>query len=510
MIAIVDFGSQYTHLITRRVRELGVRAEIFEHDITAEALKDKNVEGIILSGGPATVFEKNAPTIDKNILQLGIPVLGICYGHQLLAYLSGGKVAAGKNREYGEETIEIINPGILFDTLPSKETVWFSHGVTVFSLPKDFEVLARTKTVPIASFCNRKQLLFGVQFHPEVAHTLHGTKILKNFLFGICHAKKTWRLSDIKGELISGLKQEIKGEKIMIGVSGGVDSTVAAKLLHEAVGEQVIGVFIDTGLLRKNEVEEVTKNFKALGFKHFKVVSAGDKFLSALAGIIDPEEKRKAFAKTYFQVFVDFANGLEKTERASFLAQGTIYPDRIESGKASKASSLIKSHHNLSIPEALKLTIIEPLKDLYKDEVRILGKSLGLPERLLSRHPFPGPGLAIRILGEVTRDRIRLLQEADHIFIEELRNFDYYRKVWQAFAALLPVKSVGVMGDERTYEYIVSLRAVTSKDAMTADWAHVPDSLLKTVSLRITNQVKGVNRVLYDISQKPPATIEYE
>ncbi len=509
MIAVLDFGGQYTHLITRRVRQHGVSAQIFPSDVSPKILKENKVEGIILSGGPASVYEKNSPKINPQILNLGIPILGICYGHQVIAFALEGKVKPGKTREYGEEIININDQGKIFEGLSKNEQVWFSHGDSVTKLPKGFKVLATSKTA-IAAYCNLDKNIFGVQFHPEVAHTPKGMKILDNFLFKICKVKKDWDVSDLKDKLINDLRLRINDEKVIIGVSGGVDSTVAATLLNRVIGKNLYCVFIDTGLLRKNEVEEVKQSFKKLNFKNFETIYAGNKFLKSLKGITDPEEKRKIFAKVYFQEFTDVAKTLKKKTHIKYLAQGTIYPDRVESGKTSKVSSLIKSHHNLSVPQSLGLQIIEPLGDFYKDEVREIGKSLGLSDEILQRHPFPGPGLSIRILGEITPDRITLLQEADSIFIEELKKSGQYKKTWQAFAALLPVKSVGVMGDARTYDYIVALRAVTSLDAMTADWAVLPSELLKKVSARIVNEVRGVNRVLYDVSQKPPSTIEYE
>lgn len=509
MIAVLDFGSQYTHLITRRIRELGVYGEIFQSRVSAGTLKAKKVEGIILSGGPNSVYEKDAPKIKKEILNLGVPVLGICYGYQLVVHFFGGKVKAGKTREYGEEIVTIKESDQIFDGLKTKEKVWFSHGDIVTQLPPKFKILAKTKQ-GIAAFCNQNFQIFGLQFHPEVSHTPKGNKILTNFLFKICKADKAWKVSNLKTQLLSQLKKKIVNQKIIIGVSGGVDSLVAATLLHQAVGDKLYCVFIDTGFLRKNEPDEVATVFDELSFRHFIVVEAKDKFLEALRGVTNPEAKRKRFSQVYFQIFNDIARTLEKKERIKFLAQGTIYPDRIEAAKTSTLASLIKSHHNVSVPSKIQFQIIEPLADLYKDEVRKLGRSLGIPKDILDRHPFPGPGLAIRILGEVTEERLEILTKADFIFIQELKRSGFYQKIWQAFAALVPVKSVGVMGDIRTYEYIVTLRAVTSKDAMTADWAKIPTYLLQKVSNRIANEVKGVNRVLYDISQKPPATIEYE
>lgn len=508
MIAVLDFGSQYTHLITRRIRELGVKAEIFPSNIDPKNLT--GVNGIILSGGPASVYEKNSPQVNKEILQFGLPILGICYGHQLLAHLLKGKVKPGKVKEYGEEIISVKTTDTIFKGLKKLETVWFSHGDSVKKLPPGFEVLATTKNTEIAAYGNFKQKIFGVQFHPEVAHTPKGKKILNNFLFKVCKVKKNWDTSDLKDKLINDLRLRVKDDKVMIGVSGGVDSTVAATLLHKAIGKNLYCIFIDTGLLRKDEAREVEVTFKKFGFRHFQKFRAEEKFLQALKGIVDPEEKRKIFAKAYFQVFEDIAEQLKKKVNIKYLAQGTIYPDRVESGQTSNAAALIKSHHNLSVPETLGLQLIEPLGDFYKDEVREIGQSLGLSKIVLWRHPFPGPGLSIRILGEVTVDRVKLLQEVDAIFISELKKSGEYKKIWQAFAALLPLKSVGVMGDARTYEYMVTLRAVTSKDGMTADWAVLSSAILKKVSSRIINEVKGVNRVLYDVSQKPPSTIEYE
>ena len=510
MIAVLDFGSQYTHLITRRIRELGVLAEIFDHAITAEELKRADVKGIILSGGPNSVYEEDAPHVDKAIFSLGIPILGICYGLQLIAYANGGSIRSGKKREYGEKVISIKEKGKLFAGLDTDETVWFSHGDEVIELPVGYKVLSTTQDCPIAAYGHEKIDIYAIQFHPEVEHTRHGMRILENFLFSICKAPKNWKIKDIKKHLIKELQNKIGDKRVMIGVSGGVDSLVAATLLHEAIGDNLYCVFIDTGLMRKNEGGQVQALFKSLQFSNFYAVEASTEFLAKLEGVVDPEEKRKTFAAVYFQIFKEQANKLKKNKHIDFLAQGTIYPDRIEAGKASKMAAVIKTHHNLYPPQEFGMEILEPLGEFYKDEVRALGLELGLREDSVYRHPFPGPGLAIRILGEITLKRLTLLREADSLFIEELKNSGWYYKTWQAFAALLPVKSVGVMGDARTYEYMISLRAVTSKDAMTADWVRLPEELLNKISKRITNEVVGINRVLYDITQKPPATIEYE
>jgi len=512
MILILNFGGQYAHLEARRVREFNVYSEILPCDVSLKEIGKLKPDGIILSGGPASVYEHNAPTMDKKILGLGIPILGICYGLQLIGKFAGGEVLGGKLKEFGKKTLYVRKHGKLLKGLSKKEQVWMSHGDLVTKLPKDFDILASTDTCKIAAFENNARKLYGVQFHPEVAHTLKGSEILKNFVFGICRAKKDWRIKNLAKKLIKEIKKEIGKNSIIMGVSGGVDSTVAATLIHKAIGNKLYCVFVDHGLIRKGEAEEV-KNFfeKKLKFKHFYFVDASQIFLEKLKGITDPEEKRKIIGHTFIEIFENKVVELGKKHRnIKFLGQGTIYPDRIESAQPTKYASKIKSHHNVTLPEKMTLKVIEPLKEFYKDEVRKLGKKLKIPNEILSRHPFPGPGLAIRVLGEVTEERLRILREADYIFIEELKKSGFYDKTWQAFAALLPVKSVGVMGDARTYEYIISLRAVTSVDAMTADWAKLPNDLLENISTRIINEVRGVNRVLYDISQKPPATIEYE
>ena len=512
MILVLNFGGQYSHLIARRVRDLGVYSEVRPCDIPLREIGKLKPDGIILSGGPSSVYEHNAPIMDRKILGLGIPILGICYGEQLIGKFVGGKVSGGELKEFGKKELTVKNNGKLLKGLSKKEQVWMSHGDLVEELPKDFEVLASTDTCQIAAFENNTRKIYGIQFHAEVVHTLSGNQIIKNFVFGICKARKDWQIKSLSKKLIKEIKKEIKNNSVIIGVSGGVDSAVAATLIHKAIGNKLYCVFVDHGLIRKNELEEVKDFFeKRLKFRNFYIVDASKIFLEKLKEISEPEEKRKIIGHTFIEVFQNKVFEFEKKyPKIKFLGQGTIYPDRIESAQPSKYASKIKSHHNVTLPEKMKLKVIEPLKEFYKDEVRKLGKELKIPIEILNRHPFPGPGLAIRILGEITEDRLKILRESDFIFIDELKKSGYYDKTWQAFAALLPVKAVGVKGDARTYEYIITLRAVTSMDAMTADWAKLPMELLEKISNRIINEVRGVNRVLYDISQKPPATIEYE
>ncbi len=512
MILILNFGGQYCHLIARRVRDFGVASEIAPSDITAEQISQLKPEGIILSGGPASVYDEKAPLMDSSIFNLGIPILGICYGAQLIGKHIGAKVSHSKMKEFGSKHITITTQGKLLKGLTKTEQVWMSHADIVTELPKGFSVLASTNHCPIAAFEHIEKQYYGIQFHAEVVHTLHGSKIIKNFIFSVCDSKRTWRVEDRADSIIREIRGTVGNDSVIMGVSGGVDSSVAATLIHQAIHEKLYCVFINHGLLRKNEVIEVESMFKkVLKFKHFLTVDASELFLKKLHRVIDPEEKRHIIGHTFIEVFDKTVKELEKKHpRIRFLGQGTIYPDRIESAQTSLHTAKIKSHHNVTLPKNMKLRVIEPLREFYKDEVRTLGRELNIPDELLDRHPFPGPGLAIRILGEITNDRLRILRETDYIFIEELKKTGLYKKVWQAFAALLPIKSVGVMGDGRTYDYVITLRAVTSIDAMTADWAKLPASFLGNVSNRIINEVLGVNRVLYDISQKPPATIEYE
>jgi len=511
MIIILNFGSQFAHLIARRVRDMGVHSEIVPHNITAKEVQEMNPTGIIFSGGPDSVTAKKAPKIDTAIYSLDIPILGICYGQQLIAHDLGGVVEHSDKSEYGKEVVSVHAGVPLFDGCKKQETVWFSHGDQVTKLPKGFKKTASTHTCRYAGIQNAKKKIFGVQFHPEVTHTRSGRKILKNFLFDICHAKKDWKITSLKKDLIKQIRAQVKDdEHVLVAVSGGVDSLVTATLVYEAIGDRMHAVLVDTGLLRKNEVEEVKAGIQSLGMDWLQVVNAAPLFFKRLKGVTDPEKKRKIIGHTFIEVFEKYVRTKLKKYNIVYLVQGTIYPDRIESAEPNKQASKIKSHHNLTLPKKMKLKVIEPIRDLYKDEVRKLGRALHLPQALLNRHPFPGPGLAIRILGEVTKKRVALLQEADAIYMEELHNTGHYHKIWQAFAALLPVRSVGVMGDSRTYESIITLRAVNSVDGMTADWYPFPPKVSAKISNRIINEVNGVNRVLYDITQKPPGTIEYE
>ena len=509
MIVVLNFGGQFAHLIARRVRDLGVKAEILHGDASIEEILALNPKGLILSGSPHSVLE-NGPLPDEKIFELGVPILGICYGHQLMAYMLGGIVKTRAHKEFGKEVLSIQKKNKLFKGLASKEIVWFSHGDQATKLPKGFTAAASTKTCVLAAFADEKRGFYGIQFHPEVTHTVHGKKILSNFLFNIVRAKKDWNMRSVAKQIVTNLKKEIGKDHVVVGISGGVDSLVAATLLYKAIGNQLHAVFVDTGLLRKGEVESVSKALRSRGFKNLHVIDASEKFLSRLADVAEPEEKRKIIGYSFVEVFEEALNNQLKEHTIKYLAQGTIYPDRIESASVGKHASKIKSHHNLTLPPEMKLELIEPVKDLYKDEVRRVGEELGLPHDMVWRHPFPGPGLGVRVVGEITPERLAILREADAIFTEELKAAGEYEKIWQAFAALLPIRSVGVMGDARTYEYMIALRAVDSVDGMSADWHKIPQELLEKISSRIVGEVRGANRVLYDITQKPPATIEYE
>lgn len=508
-IAILDFGSQYTQLITRRVREQHVYSEIIRHDAPAAELKQRRPAGMILSGGPASVFEPRAPLCDPMLFTLGIPVLGICYGMQLTATMLDGMVKPGRAREYGNARISLTDRRSLFHGLPRRLDVWMSHGDQVLQMPAGFRVLAHTSTCPVAAMANPRRKIYGLQFHPEVVHTRHGTDILQRFIFDICGCRRNWRMTQFIAESIRAIRRKVGRNQVVCGLSGGVDSAVVAVLLHKAIGRQLHCIFVDNGLLRYDEARQVEDAFvKAFGID-LHVAHAQAQFLDDLKGVVDPEQKRKAIGKRFIDVFAAKARRLGNIR---FLAQGTLYPDVIESASPiGGPSATIKSHHNVGgLPPDLKFQLIEPLRELFKDEVRALGRKLGMPEAIINRQPFPGPGLAVRIIGEVTAERVTLLQQADLRVQEEIAAYDKNHRVWQAFAVLLPVKSVGVMGDGRTYENTVVIRAVTSQDGMTADWVRLPHDLLARLSNRIINEVRGVNRVVYDISSKPPATIEWE
>ena len=506
-ILILDFGSQYTQLIARRVRELQVYCEIVPFNADLGKYGDHNVKGYILSGGPASVLEEGSPQLPLSFYRTTVPMLGICYGLQLMALQLGGRLSRAEFREYGRATITVGDAGRLLHGVASPSQVWMSHGDSVDALPDGFVRLATTEDIPYAAVADDRRRFYGVQFHPEVMHTTEGRNILRNFLFDICNCAGDWTTESFIDSSVRQLQQTIGDGKVVLGISGGVDSTVAATLLHRAVGDRMTAIFVNNGLLRKNEYEEVIASYQTLGI-NLRPVDASRKFLDRLTGVVDPEQKRKIIGQTFIEVFEEAA---QAAGDAQFLAQGTLYPDVIESVSFKGPSATIKSHHNVGgLPEKMHLKVVEPLRELFKDEVRALGRKLGLSESFIGRHPFPGPGLAVRIISEITEERLRILRDADAVYIAELKSSGQYDKIWQAFAVLLPVQSVGVMGDMRTYENVIALRAVTSTDGMTADWARIPDDILARISNRIINEVRGVNRVCYDISSKPPATIEWE
>ncbi|WP_291320932.1 glutamine-hydrolyzing GMP synthase [Desulfonatronospira sp.] len=510
-VVILDFGSQYTQLIARRIRESGIYSEIHPCSIDLQDLKAMQPTALVLSGGPSSVGSQESPGIDKGVFELGLPVLGICYGMQLIAHLLGGTVEPARNREYGRAGLEFAGPCPLWEGLLDREglTVWMSHGDTVLTLPPGFEVLGRTTSVDIAAMADADKKIYGLQFHPEVAHTEEGKRILHNFLFKVAALVPDWSMTSFIQDCIRDMGEKIAlDEQVVCGLSGGIDSTVVAVLLHKAIGKRLHCILVDNGVLRYNEGREVVESLTKYFNLNLKYVQAQDLFLSRLHGVKDPEEKRKIIGRTFIEVFEKEARAIPGVK---WLAQGTLYPDVIESVSFKGPSAVIKSHHNVGgLPEKMNLKLVEPLRELFKDEVRKVAVELGIPDSIVWRHPFPGPGLAIRVIGAITPDRLEILRKADRIVQNELFASDWYTRVWQGFAVLLPLKTVGVMGDERTYEHVVALRIVDSVDAMTADWSRLPPEILARVSNRIINEVQGVNRVVYDISSKPPSTIEWE
>ncbi len=509
LIVVLDFGAQYSQLIARRVREIGVYSQILPFNCSVEEITELNPKGIIFSGGPASVSKEGSPRVDNKIFDLGLPILGICYGLQVMMKQNGGEVSCPLKKEYGLANIDIIKESVLFKKISNKSQVWMSHGDSVSALAPGFEIISSTDNCPITAVENLDKKFYGVQFHPEVVHSVEGTQLLENFVIEVCECDKTWSMTSFVDQAIEEIREKVGDKQVLCGLSGGVDSSVAAVLIHKAIGDQLVCVFVNNGLLRKGEAENVQKIFRDNYSIRLQYADAENDFLEALKGVSEPEAKRKIIGKLFVDTFYSEAR---KAGEISFLAQGTLYPDVVESQSAfGGPSSTIKSHHNVGgLPEDLKWDLLEPLRSLFKDEVRELGRELGLPENMVNRHPFPGPGLGVRCVGEITKERLDTLRDVDAIFIEEITKANLYGEIWQALACLLPVKSVGVQGDERTYREVCSLRAVTSEDAMTADWYRMPPEVLQNAASRICNEVAGVNRVLYDITSKPPGTIEWE
>ena len=508
-IAVLDFGSQYTQVIARRIRECNVYSKIFPYNVSAETLREEGIQGLILSGGPASVLREDSPRPDSGIFDLEVPVLGICYGVQLMAFLLDGEVSRSDRREYGHGTLRSVGESRLLASLPKEIRVWNSHGDRIVKLPDGFKAVAETENCEFAAIEHKEKQIFGLQFHPEVSHTECGSEILRNFLFKVCGCTGDWSMANFIERSVEDIRKFVGDEHVVLGLSGGVDSSVAAALIHKAIGDQLTCVFVDNGLLRLNEREQVELLFRENFSMDLRVEAQGDLFLDRLKGVVDPEEKRKKIGNAFVEVF---EMAIKKIGDVSFLAQGTLYPDVIESVSIDgNPAALIKSHHNVGgLPEKMRLKLLEPLRNLFKDEVRLLGRELGLPKDVLWRQPFPGPGLGVRVMGEVKAEYLEILRRADAVLQEEMVTADFYYKVWQSFCVFMPVRTVGVMGDERTYDFVVALRIVESADAMTADWARMPHDLIRKISNRIINEVDGVNRVVLDVSSKPPSTIEWE